>query len=315
MADNKNPLPDISGVFNIDESRIPSKIIAKPEEKKQPQQSILLRPETRAEEKQQEKLKKQVVKTKRKQAKRKELRQKLILGGAAVLVLLALVLLIRGAILNAKRPVVAVSAAARADVTAHYDTEGTIIGEPAAEGAAPVFHAVFVENDYDVYGLQKGQRAEITVNEDVTVTGVVADIRKEESDSTVISRLISLFSGEGFSTASNYAVVISLDDTAYLEENTVVKITVTTGIAENVLTVPADAIQKADAQHYVWVYKSFGKKLKRQDVSVGLEADGVIEIKKGLSEGDFVVTDVLGENTELYNNVKVKLAADEAKAP
>ena len=42
---------------------------------------------------------------------------------------------------------------------------------------------------------------------------------------------------------------------------------------------------------------------------MGLETDGLSEIKRGLSEGDFVVTDVSGENTELYNNAKVKLGA------
>ena len=32
MADKKNPLPDISGVFHIDESKIPKTIIDKPKE-------------------------------------------------------------------------------------------------------------------------------------------------------------------------------------------------------------------------------------------------------------------------------------------
>ena len=59
----------------------------------------------------------------------------------------------------------------------------------------------------------------------------------------------------------------------------------------------------------MWVYKSSSKKVKRQDVTVGLETDGVSEIKRGLSEGDFVVTDVVSENKELYNNAKVKLGA------
>ena len=311
MADNRNNLPDISGVFNIDESRIPSKIIEKPEEKKTAaQQSILLRPETRADEKKQEKIKKEIVKTKRKEAKRKVLKQRPILGGIALVVILALVLVVRSAILDRKKPVVSLAQITRTNVTSHYDTEGSVLGEETEDGAKSLF-VVFVENDYDVYGLQKGQRAEIVVNEDVTVSGVVADIRKEESDSSVISRLIAVFSGAGFSTASNYAVYVAPDDATYLEENTPVKVTVTTGIAENVLAAPAGAIYKEDAQPYVWVYKKSGKKLKRQDVTVGLEADGVIEIRKGLSEGDFIVSGIIGDTTELYNNVKVKLSTDE----
>ena len=52
------------------------------------------------------------------------------------------------------------------------------------------------------------------------------------------------------------------------------------------------------------------KKLKRKDVTVGLEADGKIVIKNGLSEDDFVLVRVTGNNTDLYDNVKVKLITD-----
>ena len=308
MANDNRSYPDISGVFNIDDSKIPTKIIEKPQEKKTaaPTESILLRSETRAQTAQEEKRRKTEVKVKKKAAKRKVFRQRMVLAGAVLVVLLALVLLIRGAVLEKRKPVVALTPVTRADVTAHYDTEGSVLSQQT-DALNRVLYAVFVENDYDVYGLQKGQRATVTMGEDVTVTGVVEDIRKEESGSDIISRLIAVFSGAGFSTASNYTVFISLDESSLLEENATVRISVTTGIAENVLTVPAAAVFKEDGQHYVWVYKSFGKKLKRQDVSIGLEADGVVEIKKGLSEEDTVVKDVVSENKELYNNVKVRL--------
>ena len=312
MADNKQ-LPDISGVFNIDDNMIPKTIIDKPQEPKQAPSSgnsILLRPETRTEEKKREKAQKAEVRTKKKQAKRKIMKQRLILAGLAVLVVLALVLVIRAAVLDHKKPVVALTEVARADVVSHYDADASVMLQGEDEFHQS-YYAVFVENDYDVYGLQKGQRANVQLNEEVSVTGLVADIRKEESDSDVISWLISVFSGASYSTASNYTVFIALDESSYIEENAAVHVTVTTGIAENVLTVPSAALYKDEAQYYVWVYKNFGKKLKRQDVSVGLESDGMIEIRSGLSEGDFIVTRVLGDNTELYNNVKVKLSTDQ----
>ncbi len=311
MADNK--LPDISGVFNIDDSRVPTKILAKPETNKPAQESILLPREPKKEEKrrpQENVQQKKAEKARRKNVKRRVMRQRLVLGALAVIVIAALALLVRGAILNSKKPVVQVTEVTRGTITSTYEAEGSVLSE-VSENALPKLYVVFVENDYDVYGLQKGQRAEIHVTEETSVTGVVADIRKEESDSGIISRLISIFSGATYSTAANYAVIISPDDETALEENFPVRVTVTTGVAEDVLTVPSGAVNKDnEQQHYVWVYKSMGKKLKRQDVSVGLSANGVTEIKRGLSEGDFVVSDVLGDNIELYNNVKVKLSTD-----
>lgn len=307
MADKKNPLPDISGVFNIDESKIPKTIIDKPKETGSAKKTggILLPDEKPAETKKREKQQRAEVKTKKKEAKRKAMRSRILLAGAALVVVLALALAIRAAVLDHKKPTVALTQVSRETLTAHYDADGSILMQATDEYTAS-YYAVFVENDYDVYGLQKGQRANVQLNDEVAVSGVVSDIRKEESDSAVISWLISVFSDGSYSTASNYTVFIALDESSYIEENAPVHVTVTTGIAENVLTVPSEAIYKEDAQHYVWVYKSWGKKLLRKDVSVGLETDGRIEIRSGLSEDDFVVTDVLGDNTELYDKVKVK---------
>lgn len=311
MAEDKHSLPDISGVFDIDESRIPSKIIEKPVETKPtaPTESILLKPETRAEEKRIEKERKATVKQKKKTARMKALKKNVILVGIAAVLLLAAVLGIRGMIKNRNMPQVLVSSAKVETLTSHYDTEGTILKEDPDKDDSP-YYAVFVENDYDVYGLQKGQRATVTISEEVSVTGVVQDIRKEESDSNIIERLKALFTGGSFSTAANITVYISLDDADYAADSAQVQISVVTGISEDAVTVPTEALHKDESgQHYVWVYKSSSKKVKRQDVTVGLETDGVSEIKRGLSEGDFVVTDVVSENKELYNNAKVKLGA------
>ncbi len=307
MADKKNPLPDISGVFNIDESRIPKTIIDKPRETVSARTTggILLPDEKPAETKKREKQQRAEAKTKKKEAKRKVMRSRMILAGVALVVILALVLAIRAAVLDHKKPTVTLTQVARETLTSHYDADGSILMQATDEYTAS-YYAVFVENDYDVYGLQKGQRANVQLNDEVAVSGVVSDIRKEESDSAIISWLISVFSGASYSTASNYTVFIALDESSYIEENAPVHVTVTTGIAENVLCVPSGAVYKEDGQHYVWVYKSWGKKLQRQDVSVGLETDGKTEIRSGLSEDDFVVTDVLGDNTELYDKVKVK---------
>ncbi|MBQ7638692.1 MAG: hypothetical protein IJS90_07320, partial [Clostridia bacterium] len=235
--------------------------------------------------------------------------KKLILAAFALAVLAALVLVVRAAVLNGKKPVVNLEQAKRETLTAHYDAEATILAQDSEEYGMNIY-AVFVENDYDVYGLQKGQRAVVSLNEDDSVTGVVSDIKKEDSESGIISVLMTILSGGSYSTASNYTVYISLDDTNNVELNTPVKVSVTTGIAEDAVTVPSDVVYKDGAQYYVWVYKTSGKKLKRQDVVLGLESDGRVEIQKGLSEEDFVLKSVSGENTEIYENVKVRLATD-----
>ncbi len=80
MADKKNPLPDISGVFNIDESKIPKTIIDKPKETGSAKKTggILLPDEKPAETKKREKQQRAEVKTKKKEAKRKAMRLSLI---------------------------------------------------------------------------------------------------------------------------------------------------------------------------------------------------------------------------------------------
>lgn len=345
MADHRDSLPDISGIFDIDESKIPKGIIAKPEERKEtaPADSILLKPETKAEEKKMVKERKIRAKERKKVARQKEIKRMAMIAGAAVVLILLLVLGVRAAVLNHKKPTVTVAAVTRATLTAHYDSDAMILAEegeapvpvpaPAAEededadeaedeeaqpaapvqqqeGAAKVY-AVFVENDYDKFGLQKGQRATVTVGEGVHLTGVVSDIRKEESDSGLIQTLMGVLTGSTFSTASNYTIFVSLDENYFAEEDAPVHVSVITGIAEDVLTVPASAIQNEEGQNYVWVYKSFGSKVKRQDVTVGLATDGMIEVQYGLTEKDSVVSTVQGENTELANNIKVKLASEQ----
>lgn len=310
MADKNNSLPDISRVFDIDESKIPTKIIAKaPEEKKKSErtQSILLN--NNIDKKQLEKTEKKKQKDRKKQQKRKVMKKRLVLVCFALIAILALVLVVRAAVLGGKKPVVSLEQVTRENITAHYDAEASILAEDGDDSGFNIY-AVLVENDYDLYGLQKGQRAVVKVNEDTEISGVVADIRKEDSDSGIISKLMNILSGGSFLAASNYTVYISLDDISNAQMNTPVNVTVTTGIAENVLTVPSEVINNDGEQAYVWVYKSFGKKLVRQDVSVGLEADGRTEIKKGLSEEDMILKSVSGENTELYDNIKVRLAAE-----
>jgi len=164
MADQKDSLPDISGVFDIDESKIPSNIIEKqPVEKKKGESSRSILLNNDVDRKKLEKTEKKKQKDRKKQRKKKEMKKKLILAALALAVILALALVIRAAILNGKKPVVNLQAVTRETLTAHYDAQASILSQDNDDYTLS-FYAVFVENDYDVYGIQKGQRAVVTAN-------------------------------------------------------------------------------------------------------------------------------------------------------
>lgn len=314
MAENKNNgLPDISGVFNIDDSKIPAKVIEKPAEKKGPNSSrpsILLKPQTPKEEKKAyedmspESYRRK--KSKKKEAQRKLLRQRLLLAGIALLLLLALVFGIRGLIITRKRPTVTTVSVTTGNLTAHFDTEAVILTE-APENAAPRTYAMFLDNDIDLHPLQKGQRAEIRLDEETTVSGTLTEIRREESGSELISRLMPLMPEQSFSTAVNYVVTVILEDTDNAIEGSTVSMVITTAIAQEAKIVPKGTVHyDDDGSPYLFGYKSFGKKLVKIPVTLGLEADGMVVLTGGIATGTSVVYSASVDMSELKEGLKVK---------
>ncbi|MBQ7689512.1 MAG: hypothetical protein IJT27_09885 [Clostridia bacterium] len=308
MADFNDKLPDISGVFDIDESKIPNKIIEKrPEDaaSRKPAEPVMLRGPVAREEKKEEKHERTQRQKGKKTAAQKQRSRKLILIGAAALALLILILAVKGLIDKAKRPVVTLETALVGTVTAHYDSTATIVRDPQETGEDRLY-AVFVENNYDVYGIQENQKATLTNAEGRTVTGAVYAIRKEDTNSSLIERIISLITDTVVATNANYTVIILPDDPTAVVENETVSIQVVTAEVKNVLTVPSDAVRVDNGQTYVWLYKSFGKKLLRKDVTIGLSSDGLTQIDKGLNTGDMVAVTWSCEETDLHDGIKVR---------
>ena len=310
MAEKHQDLPDISGVFNIDESKIPTRVIEKkPDEtvRRPAGEPVMLRGPVTREEKKAEKLEQQERRLRRKEAAKKRRRAKLIrIAALAGAVLIAALVLI-GVIARAKRPAVTLAVAEKNTVASHYDTSATVVKDVNGDGGDRLY-AVFVENNFDVYGLAKGMKAEMKNAEDRTVTGVVTDIRKEESDSSLIERIMQLLTDAVVETNANYTVVVLPDDPTAITEGETLQMRVITKEAKDVLTVPAGAVRRDGDQPYVWVYKSFGKKLVRRDVAVGLTADGLAEISKGLDAGQSVAVGWTCEETDLHDGIKVKIA-------
>ncbi|MGG1684927.1 efflux RND transporter periplasmic adaptor subunit [Pseudalkalibacillus sp. NRS-1564] len=76
--------------------------------------------------------------------------------------------------------------------------------------------------------------------------------------------------------------------------------TIQTDVIENAVTVPKDSIIYGDDETYV--YAPQGKKVKQVNVELGAETDESIQITKGLSKGDKVITkgkDRLNEASEI----------------
>ena len=67
-----------------------------------------------------------------------------------------------------------------------------------------------------------------------------------------------------------------------------VKLTVTTGKAENVMTIPVDAVYYSGGKAYVYLYED--GKAKKASIEVGINDDDYVEVTDGLSADDLVVS-------------------------
>ncbi len=76
----------------------------------------------------------------------------------------------------------------------------------------------------------------------------------------------------------------------YLRADMTVSVEIVVGRARDALVVPASAVRDA-ASDASWVVLVRDGKGERRPVQVGLEGDAVVEVRRGLAEGDVVVTE------------------------
>lgn len=337
MANERNSdLPDISGIFDIDDSRIPTQIINKPPQQKKTgkqTESILIpdknkkkqpsfgrnstsgaRPASRPAEKNQDTTSRMI--RKKQNEKLHILRNRMILGAAGVFLLAVIVVAI--AVLHSikNRPAVVTAPVERGNFSDTYEANAIIYTEMTQQEEARTY-AVFVDNRYDRDSspLKTGLPAEVRISEDVTVTGRLAYIRQnEETDSAIVSLLMSLLPGTDFEPSGNTVIMIHLDDADAAPENTAVKVDITINEQDGVLLVPVSAVQDKNGEPYVWVYKSFGKKLVKTPVTLGPEADGKVVIVSGLSFGTPIVIEGITETLADGMKVNAQEQAGETQA-
>lgn len=311
MEERKNDpsLPDISGVFDIDEKSIPTEMIA-PEAANDPKTRshapILLSDPTkekldRAERK---KLRAQK-KAEKRAARRKKIKKIFILVLVCVIAAAAAVFGIKYAVDNSRRPTGDIFRSYVGSVSEHYDTQALLTQAVVDKGTVKTV-AIFSENDYDVYSISKGLTAIITLADGTTAEGKVTDIVQEQTDSPVLEKLKTAFPDGEYSSGVNYVITVATDAPGAAED-AITDIRVITSVADNAVLVPTTAIHKNGAKYYVWIYKPLTHTALRQEVSVGVEADGVSEITKGLKNDVRVVSSFDCEDDMLTETMKIKV--------
>ncbi|MCM2981718.1 HlyD family efflux transporter periplasmic adaptor subunit [Niallia circulans] len=140
-------------------------------------------------------------------------------------------------------------------------------------------------DELDISKVKAGQAVNVKVSalEDKEFTGKVTSVAKEaNSDSTSVAK---------------YAVAVKITKPSGLLVGMTAEATITTDKAEDVVTVPVEAVQKENDEYYVLVANGTNTNeddtketaSTKQTVEVGLQNTEVAEIKSGLEEGTTVV--------------------------
>ncbi|MFP3720973.1 HlyD family efflux transporter periplasmic adaptor subunit [Niallia circulans] len=140
-------------------------------------------------------------------------------------------------------------------------------------------------DELDISKVKAGQAVNVKVSalEDKEFTGKVTSVAKEaNSDSTSVAK---------------YAVAVKITKPSGLLVGMTAEATITTDKAEDVVTVPVEAVQKENDEYYVLVANGANTNKDgtketastKQTVEVGLQNTEVAEIKSGLEKGTTVV--------------------------
>ena len=110
-------------------------------------------------------------------------------------------------------------------------------------------------------------------------------------------------------TTGLFKVEAQLTDANDAATGSTVKLTVTTGKAENVMTIPVDAVYYSGGKAYVYLYED--GKAKKVSIEVGINNDDYVEVTDGLSADDLVVSTW---SNNLYEGADIQLAGSSESA-
>ena len=320
MANKNDMLPDISGVFKIDESKIPKTLIEKPAEpvrKNTQAQSVLIPSEDKKTEAlRQERMKRtQAVKRKKAVKKKEQLRMLALFGGGA-LILILIAGLIWGGVARSKRPVVRLAQVTQQDIESYCVMNGAIVVRTDPETYANEYYAVCIADKYETELKDKKNVPAAVYLADGTVReGLYEGTNKQDRSSEDIriirEALTDTDYDEGFS--DYVTALIHITSTDPIDVGSAAEVRITLASEKGVLAVPEAAVftDAGDGSNYVWLYRSFGKKLVKTPVTVGLIANGTAAVKgEGLKAGSEVVCEFLTAGVKPEDKMKVRLAAE-----
>ena len=316
MDENKSGsgLPDISGVFNVNDSDIPNRLLEKPEARKtvrpQEERGVIFTDRTTKEEQ----LKKQrTIRRRGNAAKKRRLRKRrLIIAAATVFAVIAIVFASKTAIENSKRPTVELYTVTVGAVRSTYESRAAVV--TAAAGKNPIAtYAVIPENSYDLNGIKTGQTATITNSDGKVYEAHVTDITEESADTALTESVRSALTDKTLSASSNILIYVKPDAPMNEADGTVLSVCIITAEVNDVTFVPNECIFNDNNGVYVWTVSRFGKTLTKKYVSVSLSANGYTAVIGGLKKNEKTVYKTVTDTAErpLTEGQKVKIASSE----
>ena len=305
-AFDKNEYPDISGIFDIDESTLPKELIEKEEEKKRRgSKPILISADKEKQfEKEREKQKRAVQRQLRKKnEKRKKIRKisTAVLIGIAIIFVAALSL--KSFIAAKRAPEVTLCTIETGEISVSYMTNALMLLSDTGS-----LYAAFVDNDFDLHSVENGQTAIITSADERTFIGQIQAIRSEEPGSEITARIQAMLPNGIYSSASNYVVYVAPSKSITgINENDTVTVEAVIDYAADAMLIPAEALFADDNGEYVWQYSSFSHKIEKAYVTSGIKNSLHVQITDGLKKNATLVYPNPDEDVVLTDNQKVKI--------
>lgn len=313
MDENKNngtPLPDISGVFSIDENKISGGIIEKENNDPGKRYSPVLLKEEDAKEfsPDYEKRLQKRLKRKHKEERKKKIKRYFIAAVACIVLLAAVIGGIAFYVEYKARPFATTGETSQGDIIITYEAEAMLINSTSLTGKVSQ-QAVFCENEYDIHSLKEGQSCVIRLGTS-EYFGAVSGIGSMRADEDLFMQLAELIPDDTYSAAQNYIVTVDIDDTVLIEDESTVSVEITTGAAEDAVTVPTCAVFRDENGSYVWTFRSLSKKIYKNYIVTGIGDDKQTEVLSGVKAKATVITAIDREQELLTDGMKVKVKTE-----
>lgn len=315
MDENKNGsfLPDISGVFDVNDSDIPDRLLDKPKQKntaRQEEHGVIFTDRTTKEEQ----LKQQRTVRRRGNAKKlRRLRKRRLTAAAAVIILLAAaVFAVKTAVAVSKRPVVGIYTVTVGSVRSTYSSSAAVV-TAAADSSPITTYALIPENSYDLNGIKTGQSAAVTNADGKTYEAHVTAITEENADTALTETVKTALPDKTLSASSNIFIYVKPDAPMNESDGTVLSVTIITAEVNDVTFVPDECIFGDKNGSFVWTVSRFGKVLTKKYVTVSLSANGYTSVVGGLKKNERVVCKTVTDTAErpLSDGLKVRIASSE----